>query len=124
MVRFSRNSENLTAFKLSVEIFSLLSRPFSREKGESLFLWTQGELMWLEKFECLDNLREILQLQPDLLSRPLYSRPNNMGNSNKDTKDTTRGDLTSPWDAHQAVHNLSWEREAWHATLASKWPKQ
>ena len=42
-----------------------------------------------------------------------------MGNPNKDSNGAT-GDLTSPWDAHQAACDLSWEREARDATLAKQ----
>ena len=42
-----------------------------------------------------------------------------MGNSNKDS-DGAMGDLTSPWDVHQAACNLSWEREARDPALAKQ----
>ena len=51
-----------------------------------------------------------------------------MGNKDK-TKDQSdsgssegaiRGDLTSPWDAHHANRNLSWEREVRDAALAKQ----
>ena len=42
-----------------------------------------------------------------------------MGNPNKDNdKATSTGDVTSPQGAHHANRDLSWEREAWDATLA------
>ena len=42
-----------------------------------------------------------------------------MGNPNKDS-DRAMGDITSPWDAHQAAHNLGWEREARDTALAKQ----
>ena len=42
-----------------------------------------------------------------------------MGNPNKDSDGAT-GDITSPQDACQAAHDLSWEREAREATLAKQ----
>ena len=42
-----------------------------------------------------------------------------MGNLNKDS-DRAMGDITSLQHAHQAAHNLSWEREARDATLAKQ----
>ena len=42
-----------------------------------------------------------------------------MGNPNKDSDGAT-GDITSPRDACQAAHDLSWEREARDATLAKQ----
>ena len=42
-----------------------------------------------------------------------------MGNPNKDNgKATSRGDVTSPWDAHHANRDLSQEREAQDTALA------
>ena len=51
-----------------------------------------------------------------------------MGNKDKNmdqgdsgtSKGAIGGDITSPWDAHQANHNLSLEREARDATLAKQ----
>ena len=44
-----------------------------------------------------------------------------MGNPNKDSDGAMgTGDLTSPWDAHQAARDLSQEREARDATLAKQ----
>ena len=48
-----------------------------------------------------------------------------MGNKDKNQGDSAAtegamGHLTSPWDAHHANRDLSWEREARDATLAKQ----
>ena len=51
-----------------------------------------------------------------------------MGNPNKDKNKEQQGDgeaastesITSPWDAHHANRDLSWEREARDAALAKQ----
>ena len=43
-----------------------------------------------------------------------------MGNPNKDTEGALTDSITSPWDAHHANRDLSWEREARDAALAKQ----
>ena len=79
-------------------------------------------LNWQKEKEVFQHNKEQfeqLERNPNVFQSSKSPSKFNMGNPNKDSDGTT-GDITSPWDARQAAHNLSWEREARDATLAKQ----